>query len=158
MSGWGRLRREQTGAEIAEFALVAPILLLAIFGLIYAMLAAAAHVSLAHASSVAVRYASLPVDPVLDVYPSLGQVTDKLHASTPFFGTGSCTTALTGDSTANSRVVLTADCRFPNPLGRTLNALAAVVGGEPQAPEPGDGPYVDSSDITISSTAKARRE
>lgn len=145
-----RLRREETGAEALEFAILAPVVLLLVLGLIYGLLAAAAHLSLAHAASGAVRYASIPTDPVSGIYPATGQVEDRVYAGTPFFHPGACTTTVTGDPVENAKVVLDVTCGFPNPLGTALTGLGNLLTGG------GSAGFADT--LSISAHAETRRE
>ncbi|MGH2769038.1 MAG: TadE/TadG family type IV pilus assembly protein [Actinomycetota bacterium] len=145
-----RFLRDEDGAEIIEFALVAPLVLFLVFGLIYGLLTIAAQLSLAHAASVGVRYASIPTDPAVDAYPTPGAVATRVVDSTPFFGAGACATTVTGDSTPNAPVDLDVSCDFPNPLGRALNGLRGIF-----IPD-GASPY--ASDLSLSMSARGRRE
>lgn len=141
--------REETGAEMVEFAVVGPVLFFLIFGIIYALLAAAAQVSLTHASAVAIRYASIPTDPIGGVYPAAASVQTKMYSSTPFFNASNCNTSVAGTSAINSPVTLTANCNFPNPAGALLDAISnSLLSGEKD---------YDSS-LQMSATSKARRE
>jgi len=149
-----RLRRltDDDGAEAVEFAIVAPLALMVIFGIIYVLLALAAHVSLNHASSVAVRYASIPVDPVTDFYPTASDVHEKLTSSTPFFSPDACTVVVTPNGPRgrqNEPVSLDVSCEFPNPAGATFDALGALLGGT-------RNPANDT--LTMTTAAEARRE
>lgn len=148
LRGTDRLKGEE-GAQTLEFALVAPLTIFLFFGIVYSLLAVAANVSLAHAASSAVRYASIPTDSIQPVYPSPAQVQSKLFAATPFFTQTSCTTSVTGASTPNSPVSLSVSCPFANPLGASLNGLRRFFGGS------GD-PF--GSTFQMTATAKARRE
>jgi len=129
---------DDRGAAVLEFALVFPVVAFLIFGLIYGLFAVAAHVSLAHAASRTVRYASLATDPVAGLYPTVEQVETYMDGQTPFFTASSCETTVAGESRENAPVVLDLTCAFPNPAGR-------VVG------------FVDE-DITMTAHATARRE
>lgn len=145
-----RLSRDENGSEAIEFALVAPFMLLVVFVSLYGLILAAANVSLAHASSVAVRYATIPVNPFMDVYPTTAQVTAKLHGSTPFFG-ANCTTTVTTTPGPNAPVVLQAKCPFPNPLGSVINKIGQLLTGAPSAQYP-------SGAMTVTHSAVGRRE
>jgi Flp pilus assembly protein TadG len=146
-----RIARDERGAEIVEFALVFPVIAFLIFGLIYGLFAVAAHVSLAHATSRGVRYASIPIDPVTGIYPSTDQVEEFVLDHTPFFSAASCTTTVAGDGRENVPVTLDVDCGFPNPAGAALNALRDVFIGS-------DGPETYDGSLQISAHAQARRE
>jgi Flp pilus assembly protein TadG len=117
---------DEQGAATLEFALVFPVVAFLIFGLIYGLLAVAAHVSLAHAASRTVRYASLAIDPVAGVYPDVEQVEAYMDDQTPFFTASSCETTVTPDSpnaVENEPVVLDLTCAFPNPAGKVVGFL-----------------------------------
>lgn len=130
--------RDDTGAESIEFALVAPILLIAVLGAVYALLAAAAQVSLQHATGVAARYAAIPAaDGTFDTYPDDAAVLRKLTDSTPFFAPASCTATVTGDQEQNRKLTLAARCTLPNPIGQVLGVAESM---------------------TMSTVAEARRE
>ena len=144
-----RLRSDERGATALEFALIFPVLALIIFGLIYGLLAAAAHVSLAHAASRGVRYASLAIDPVADVYPSTEQVEEYVEDRAPFFSADRCEASVAGEARANAPVTLDVSCEFPNPMGSALTGLAGFFGSEDQV-------YPDS--LSMSARAEARRE
>lgn len=144
-----RLRSDEQGATALEFALVFPVLALIIFGLIYGLLAAAAHVSLAHAASRGVRYASLAIDPVAGVYPSSEQVETYVEERAPFFRADRCEASVSGEMRENAPVTLDVSCEFPNPMGGALTGLASFFGSEGQI-------YPDT--LSISAHAKARRE
>lgn len=129
---------DESGAEALEFALVLPVLLFLVFGLIYGLFAVAAHTSLAHAASRGVRYASIAVDPVAGIYPSVTDVEAYMDDHTPFFTAANCTTTVAGDSIENAPVTLDVDCAFPNPAGKAIG-----LGGD---------------ELTMTAHAEARRE
>jgi hypothetical protein len=131
-----------------EFALVAPLLLMFIFGLIYGLLAMAAQLSLTYATNVGVRFATIPIDAPLNVYPSQQAVAAKVADSTPFFAPGDCTTAVPPEGTPNEAFTLTVSCDFPNPAGGALTGLSGIWGG---------GSSYDS-DLTLTANARGRRE
>jgi Flp pilus assembly protein TadG len=114
---------DDKGAAMLEFALVFPVVAFLIFGLIYGLFAVAAHVSLAHAASKSVRYASIAVDPVSGIYPSTEQVEAYMDDNTPFFTASSCETTVVGESRENAPVTLDLDCTFPNPAGKVVGFL-----------------------------------
>ncbi len=143
---WLAVKKGETGAEAVEFALVAPILLFLVFGLIYMLLIFAAQISLGYVTNVGVRYAAIPTG--AGTYPSDTAVRDKAVAQTPFFSKSSCTPALTGGA-VNERMVLTMSCNFPNPAGGAANAIRqAMFGGGDEIP----------STIELSATAQSRKE
>jgi Flp pilus assembly protein TadG len=121
-----------------EFALVFPVVAFLIFGLIYGLFAVAAHVSLAHAASRSVRYATLALDPVAGIYPTTEQVETYMDTQTPFFTASSCETTVVGDALENAPVVLDLTCAFPNPAGRVVGMI--------------------DENITMTAHATARRE
>ncbi len=139
------------GAETVEFALVFPVIAFLIFGLIYGLFAVAAHVSLAHATSRGVRYASIPIDPVTGIYPTSAQVEDFVDGHTPFFTAAGCVTTVVGENRENAPVTLDVGCDFPNPAGAALNGLRNIFTRS-------DDPPVYSDDLEMSAHAKARRE
>jgi Flp pilus assembly protein TadG len=148
-SRWTRVRKDDNGAEIVEFALVAPLVLLMIFGLIYGMLATGAQLSLSYATSVAARYASIPT--AGSTYPTPAQVGAKLADSTPFFGTGACTTTIAGSSgVANSPMTISATCNFPNPLGGAVAAIRGVITGTTLPNQP--------DTLALTASAQSRKE
>jgi hypothetical protein len=143
-----RIGREDAGAEAVEFALVAPLLLMFIFGLIYGLLAMSAQLSLSYATNVGVRFATIPIDAPLNVYPSQQAVAVKVADSTPFFEPGDCTTTVPPEGTPNEAFTLTVSCDFPNPAGGALTGLSGIFGG--------GGSY--DSDLTLTANARGRRE
>ena len=149
-----RTRRDETGAEAMEFAIAGPVLLLVVFGLIYAIVTAAAYLSLTHAASVGARYASIPHDPIHGVYRTDAEVLAKVDSKTPFFTADDCTSAVVGGTAANAPISLELDCSFPNPFGRLLNRLGSVA-AHSEPTETGPQP---EGDLTMSVRAKARRE
>lgn len=141
-----KLLRREDGAEAVEFALVGPVALFLVFGVIYMMLLAAAQLSLGYATNVAVRYAAIPVSGT--TYPTAAQVSDRAVSATPFFSASSCTPTLAAAG-VNLPVTLTMDCDFPNPAGRAANGLrSAFVGSGDEI----------SSTVELSATARSRRE
>jgi Flp pilus assembly protein TadG len=146
-----RIRLDETGAEAVEFALVAPLVFILIFGLIYVLLGMAAQLSLTHAASVGIRFATIPSNPAVDLYPDSPTVKNKVMDSTPFFTPEDCTTAIADESGTprpNLKVTLTVSCDFPNPAGAALSGLTTVLGG--------DASY--DSDLTLTADARGRRE
>jgi Flp pilus assembly protein TadG len=146
-----RLASEERGAAAIEFALVFPVAAFLIFGLLYSLIAVAAQLSLVHAASRGVRYASIATDPLAGVYPSTADVAQHVASETPFFSASSCTTTVVGDSTENAPVNLNVACNFPNPLGRAVSALRNLILG-------GSGQDVYSDNLKMSAHAEARRE
>ncbi|HEX2180407.1 MAG TPA: TadE/TadG family type IV pilus assembly protein [Actinomycetota bacterium] len=141
-----KLLRREEGAEAVEFALVGPMVLFLVFGVIYMLLLAGAQLSLGYATNVAVRYAAIPVSGT--TYPSASQVVNKVDSVTPYFTASSSTPSLAAGG-VNQPVTLTMDCDFPNPAGRAANALRnAFVGNGEEI----------SSTIELSATARSRRE
>ncbi len=146
-----RLLKDERGAEALEFGLVFPVVALIIFGLIYGLLALAAHISLAHASARGVRYASLPLDPVAGIYPTVTQVSERVDESTPFFTAAACETTVVGEAKENAPVTLDVSCNFPNPLGAALSGLRSLFTSA-------DDPSTYSNTLTISAHSQSRRE
>lgn len=146
-----RLISDERGAEALEFGLVFPVVALIIFGLIYGLLALAAHISLAHAAARGVRYASLPTDPVAGIYPTVADVEQRVDDSTPFFTAAACETTVVGEAMENAPVTLDVSCGFPNPLGSALSALRDLFTSS-------DNPSAYSDDLTISAHSESRRE
>ena len=148
-----RLRRSETGAETVEFALVAPLVLFLIFGLIYGFLGMAAQLSLTHAASVGVRFATMPTDAPTNTYPSVEAVKNKVLASTPFFKAEDCAAPTVNDEsgtpTPNREVTLTISCDFPNPAGAALGGISGLFGGE--------GASYDG-ELTLTASVTGRRE
>lgn len=140
-----RLRREETGAEAVEFALISPILFFLVLGLVYVLLMFAAQLSLGYATNVAVRYASIPVSG--STYPTSAQVLAKATSSTPFFGATGCTPALNSGA-VNKPVTLTLNCDFPNPAGSAVNSLRTAFFGS------GGG----DATLELTATAQSRKE
>lgn len=145
-----RRLKAEGGAQTLEFALVAPVLLLMVLGCIYALLVVTAHVTLAHAASAAVRFASIPTDNIEPGYPTQDEVSERLFTSTPFFSRDGCTVALAGDRVPNAPVSLNVSCPFANPLGSVLSGLQAMFSNSREQP------YPDM--FTVSATATGRRE
>ena len=129
---------DEGGAAALEFALVFPFVAFLVLGLIYGLFAVAAHISLAHAASQGVRYASLAVDPISGVYPSVADVEAHVDDHTPFFAAANCETTLVGDSLENAPVTLEVNCAFPNPAGKAIG--------------------LGSDELTMTAHAEARRE
>ncbi len=128
--------------------MVAPLLFMFIFGLIYVLLAMAAQLSLSYATNVGIRFATIPVDAPLNVYPSQQAVGEKVANSTPFFDPGDCTTTVPPEGTPNEAFTLTVSCDFPNPAGGALTGLSGIFGA---------GTSYDS-DLTLTANARGRRE
>jgi Flp pilus assembly pilin Flp len=145
------LVRDERGAEALEFALVFPVVAFLLFGLIYGGFAVAAQVSLAHAASRGVRFASIAVDPVADVYPSADAVASRVDAETPFFSASACQTTVGGDARENAPVTLNVVCDFPNPMGKALSALKNFFAGS-------DDPDSYTDKLRMSARAEGRRE
>ncbi len=145
-----RALESERGAAAIEFALVFPVAAFLIIGLLYGLLGVAAQISLVHAASRGVRYASIATDPLAGVYPSTDAVAVRVAAHTPFFSASDCTTAVAGEMTENAPVRLDVVCDFPNPLGRALSAVADLING------PSAATYSDV--LKMSAHAEARRE
>ncbi|MDQ4148856.1 MAG: pilus assembly protein [Actinomycetota bacterium] len=145
------IRRDQAGAEALEFAFVGPLLFLLVFGVIYALLAMAAQLSLNYAANVGVRFATIPVDAPANLYPTPQSVQSKVADSTPFFQADDCTTSVPPAGTPNEEFTLTVSCDFPNPAGRALRGLGGLFGG-------GGGGSDDAGTVTLTADAKGRRE
>lgn len=144
---WSSIRRDDSGSETMEFALVAPIALLVIIGALWAMLGVAARVSLAQAASNAARFASIPTDMVRGIYPDEAAVNATLAASTPFFDERACTTTVTGKTAQNAPVTVEAACSYPNPAGRAVGFFLGR-----------DATGAFAPTLTFTASAKARRE
>jgi Flp pilus assembly protein TadG len=142
---------DDRGAETIEFALVFPVVVFLILGLLYALFAVAANVSLSHAATRGARYAAIPIDPVYGVYRTPDEVAAYVRDQAPLFAKSNCTTTVTGDSSPNSAVVLNISCDFPNPAGKMLNALRNFMSGK-------DDPDTYSDDLVMSARAESRRE
>jgi Flp pilus assembly protein TadG len=112
-----RRLRDDRGAEAIEFAIAFPVLALLIIGLLYALFAVAAHISLAHATSKGARFATIAIDPVTSSYPSADEVAAEIDEHTPFFTADSCDVTVDGATSDNAVVTLEVGCDFPNPLG-----------------------------------------
>ena len=138
------------GAETVEFALIAPLAIFLIFGMIYALLAIAAQVTLTQASAMGARYASIPTDQIARTFPSASAVASKVYASAQFFKPGNCATTVTGATAANSLVSLNVSCAFPNPAGDLMNGIRRLFLGDSEAPY--------SSSLTMTASATSRRE
>lgn len=149
-----RTRHDDAGAETLEFAVAGPVVLFLVFGLVYAIVTAAAYLSLTHAASVGVRYASIPPDPVHGGYRTDAEVVAKVDERTPFFTADDCAGAVVGGTASNDAISLELDCSFPNPFGRVLNRLGSIVSRS----EPADGGPHAEGDLTMSVRAQARRE
>lgn len=115
--------RDDRGAEALEFALVSPMVLMIVFGVIYALLAVSAQLSLSYAASVGARHASIPTDFVNGVYPTDGAVVERVAAATPFFAADSCGGGVTGTTKQNDKLTLSVTCDFPNPIGHVVGLL-----------------------------------
>jgi Flp pilus assembly protein TadG len=146
-----RILRNERGAAVLEFALVFPVIAFLLLGLLYGFIAVAANVSLAHAASRGVRYASIPVDAVGGVYPSTADVEARVDDNTPFFAASSCATTVAGESVENAPVTLDVACDFPNPIGSALSGLRNLFGGA-------GGTSLDAGSLRLSAHAEARRE
>lgn len=146
-----RLLQDESGAEALEFALLFPLVALLIFGLIYGLLAIAAHVSLAHAASRTVRYASIATDSVGDTYPDNDQVEARLVENTPFFSAQACETVVVGDERENAPIQLDVSCSFPNPIGAAVSGIRNVINGS-------DDGVRFATTFQMSAHAEARRE
>lgn len=143
-----RLLRDERGAEALEFAIVAPVALFLLLGLLYALLSLAAWLSLGHATSGAVRYAAIPQ---AGTYPDADAVRERLVGATPFFGAEACQTTIDGEEIEGRAVRLEVACTFPNPPGAVLSGLRNVFFG-------GDGTEAYGSVLTMTARAEARRE
>lgn len=144
------LNAGEHGAETVEFALIGPIAIFLVFGIIYGLLAIAAQVTLTQASAVGARYASIPTDQIARTFPTASAVASKVYASAPFFKPGNCATTVTGATTANSPVSLNVSCAFPNPAGDLMNGMRRLFLRDSAAPY--------SSSITMTASATSRRE
>lgn len=140
----------EVGAEAVEFALIAPILFMLLLAALYFLLLFSLEVSLAHATSRALRYAVLPLPPSYDQYPSTAAVQSRLTESSVFFKPSNCSLTLTGAQAANASVSLKASCSYPNPVGGALNGVSRLVDPD------GDANY--SSNLVIAADAEGRRE
>jgi Flp pilus assembly protein TadG len=145
------IAKDERGAETVEFALVFPVVAFLILGLLYGLFAVAAHVSLAHAASRGVRYASIPVDAVSGVYRTTEEVEAFVDENTPFFTASSCETTVTGDALENAPVTLDIVCGFPNPAGKALSGLRDLLLNTHEPDR-----YADA--LAMSAHAEARRE
>jgi Flp pilus assembly protein TadG len=108
--------RSDEGAETIEFALAFPVISMLVIGLLYGFFAVAAHISLAHATSRAARYATIAIDPVSSTYPTAEAVATELDAHTPFFTADACDVVVDGETVENAVTTLEVGCDFPNPL------------------------------------------
>ena len=140
--------RDEAGAEAIEFALIAPLVLGLIFAIVYGLLVVAAHLTLAHGTSIGVRYATMPTDPVTDTYPTEAEVEARIVATTPFFSADSCATTVAGDRIPNAPVSVEVSCTFPNPAGAVLDGLFDLFTGDPDV----------GHTVGISAHGQARRE
>lgn len=140
----------ESGAEAVEFALVAPMLFFVVLGLIYFLLLFSAHISLAHAVAVGMRYAVVPTAPNSKVYPSADAVNTRVADSALFFKHEDCSSVVVGDVIQNAPVTLEVSCNFPNPAGGVLNGLRSLVTST------GVSSY--SSNVPITADARGRRE
>ncbi|MEX2393371.1 MAG: TadE/TadG family type IV pilus assembly protein [Actinomycetota bacterium] len=108
--------RSDEGAETIEFALAFPVISMLVIGLLYGFFAVAAHISLAHATSRATRFATIAIDPVSSTYPTDEAVATELDAHTPFFSDEACDVTVSPSTVENAVVTLEVGCDFPNPL------------------------------------------
>ena len=138
---WLAVKKGETGAEAVEFALIAPILLFLVFGLIYLLLLFAAQLSLGYATNVGVRHAA--------INPSEPEVLNKALEATPFFSADSCDPAVGGGGGPNQPVTLTLTCDFPNPAGGAANALRQTFFG--------GGSEIEST-VELAARAQSRKE
>lgn len=148
-SAIARLKTED-GAHIVEFALVAPVLFFLFFAVMYGVLAVTANVTLAHATSAGMRYATIPLDNIAPIYPSPDQVAARVFDSTPFFAQDNCVTSVAGAPAPNAVVSLNVSCPFANPLGPALDGLRVLFGA-------GDAEPLGDS-FQMSASATGRRE
>jgi Flp pilus assembly protein TadG len=142
--------RTESGAETVEFALVFPLVLIVVFGLIYGILGMAAQLSLTHAASVGVRFATIPPNPAVDVYPSSAAVQAKVLEATPFFAPTDCVSTVPEAGAPNQAFTLTVVCDFPNPAGGALNGLRNIFIAD------GASPF--DTELTLTANARGRRE
>jgi Flp pilus assembly protein TadG len=142
--------RAESGAETVEFALVFPLVLILVFGLIYGLLAMAAQLSLTHAASVGVRFATIPPNPAVDTYPSSAAIEAKVLEATPFFAPTDCETVVPEAGGPNQAFTLTVVCDFPNPAGGALNGLRNIFIAD------GDSPF--ETELPLTAIARGRRE
>lgn len=145
------IAKDERGSEVVEFALVFPVVMFLVLGLIYGLFAVAAHVSLAHAASRGVRYASIPVDAASGVYRTTEEVEAFIDDNTPFFSAASCETTVIGDALENATVSLDVVCDFPNPAGKALSGLRDLLLNTDEPDR-----YADA--LAMSAHAEARRE
>ena len=151
-----RIKTDESGAEAVEFAVVAPVLLLIVFGLIYVLLWVSAEISLGHAVTEGVRLASIP-NTATGAYPSAAVVEARIDDSTPFFSQEAtaadppdCLITVTGAASPNNPVRVAADCDFPNPAGTAARALGNIFPGTTRPDQP--------STIDVSASAERNRE
>ena len=106
----GRLRSEQRGATVVEFALVLPVFLAVVATTLFGGWLGVTKVILDRGAQEGARYASIPSAANLRAYPSDGAVFDAVDASTPLL---TPTTVVVTEGTAGAtrgapfKVVLT---------------------------------------------------
>lgn len=141
-----RAGRGESGAEAVEFALIGPLLLLVLIGMIYTLLLFAAQLSVARSATVGARYAAI-YDRSIGRYPTATDINAKVLDSAALFKAGACSTpGPSGGGSPNASMTVQVRCDFPNPAGQALNGLSSLFGGT--------GTVEPTLQLTASATAR----
>jgi Flp pilus assembly protein TadG len=143
----GRLRTEQRGATVLEFALVLPVFL-GVAGLVlFGAWLGVSKAILDHGAREGAKYAAMPSSVDLRSYPGDAEVTAEIERSTPLLSpTGVTVLSGAGGQSRNAPFTVRVSYQVPNPLFPLFAPLRLF------------GVDGISGTLTITSEAEGRRE
>ncbi len=142
-----RLRSEQRGAAVVEFALVLPIFLAVVGLVLFGGWVGVAKTILDRGAQEGARYASIPSSANLRAYPTNAEVFQAVDTSTPLLTPSTVTITSPSGSTRGAPFKVVVTYEVANPVYALFAPLRAFGWGE-EIP----------STLTISSEAEVRRE